>query len=160
MNTKFNDFLKKRGAEDNPEISGVTKTIKLGTDGSTVEAYEVNDVKKYTAWKKNNIQKLGQQYSKGFKGQDLKIYNNVYDLNTADLLIKEKALKEENVNEVVNSPSDLIKQYNEGKTIIITQALLDAYPNSPKLQGKQVGQTLTLSKAKGTVRGPASQGVN
>ena len=147
MNTKFNDFLKKRGSEDNPEISGVTKTIKLGTDGSTVEAYEVNDVKKYTAWKKDNIQKLGQQYSKGFKGQDLKIYNNVYDLNTADLLIKEEALKEENLNKVVTSPSDLIKKYKQGKTITITKELLDAYPNNPTLKGKKVGQTLTMPSA-------------
>ena len=163
MNIKFNDFLKREAAQANPEITGVDITIKIGSDGKTVEATEVKDVAKYTAWKKQNIEKLGGQYSEGFKGQELKTFNNVYKLNTVNLLAVDEATKGNEVQNIVKKPSDLIKEYNEGKTIIITQELLDAYPNSPKLKGKQVGQTLTMPKApkvKGTVRGPASQGVN
>ena len=147
MNTKFNDFLKREAAQDNPEITGVNITIKMGSDGKTVEAYEVNDVEKYKTWKKQNIEKLGNQYSDGFKGQELKTFNNVYKLNTANLLAVDEATKANQVQDIVKKPSDLIKEYNEGKTIIITQELLDAYPNSPKLKGKQVGQTLTMPPA-------------
>lgn len=163
MNTKFNDFLKREAAQANPEITGVDITIKIDSDGKTVEAFEVKDVAKYTAWKKQNIEKLGGQYSEGFKGQELKTFNNVYKLNTVNLLAVDEATKGNEVQNIVKKPSDLIKEYNEGKTIIITQELLDAYPNSLKLKGKQVGQTLEMPKApkvKGTVRGPASQGVN
>ena len=147
MNTKFNDFLKREAAQDNPEITGVNITIKMGSDGKTVEAYEVNDVEKYKTWKKQNIEKLGNQYSDGFKGQELKTFNNVYKLNTANLLAVDEATKTNQVQDIVKKPSDLIKEYNEGKTIIITQELLDASPTSPKLKGKQVGQTLTMPKA-------------
>ena len=147
MNTKFNDFLKREAAQDNPEITGVNITIKMGSDGKTVEAYEVNDVEKYKTWKKQNIEKLGNQYSDGFKGQELKTFNNVYKLNTANLLAVDEATKTNQVQDIVKKPSDLIKEHNEGKTIIITQELLDAYPNSPKLKGKQVGQTLTMPPA-------------
>jgi len=43
---------------------------------------------------------------------------------------------------VEKSPQDLISTYNEGETIIVTQALKDAYPNSLKLQNSSVGDTL------------------
>ncbi len=40
------------------------------------------------------------------------------------------------------SPDDLISAYNNGQTIIVTQALKDAYPNSQTLQNSLVGDSL------------------
>lgn len=40
------------------------------------------------------------------------------------------------------SPADLISAYNGGETIIVTQALKDAYPNSQTLQNSLVGDSL------------------
>jgi len=161
MNKRFNKFLKQKGGEELGKLAGLKKNIGTSSDGETIITYTVDDMKKFTAWKNKNIRKYADQFSKGFAGADKKLFDNVYKLNTANVEAVDEVFKTE---DVVKKPIDLIKEYNEGKTIIITQELLDAYPNSPKLQGKQVGQTLTLSKApkvnKGTVRGPASQGVN
>ena len=40
------------------------------------------------------------------------------------------------------SPADLLSAYNDGETITVTQALKDAYPNSPSLQNAPVGGAL------------------
>ena len=144
MNKRFNKFLREKGGEENPEITGLKKRIGTGQDGAIITTYTVDDMKKYTAWKNKNIRKYADQFSKGFSGADKKLFDNVYTLNTVNVEAVDEFFK---TGESSDAVKNLIKKYNEGTTIIITKELLDAYPNSPKLKGKQVGQTLTMPPA-------------
>ena len=125
-------------------ISSTIRTIETkrnGKIGSIIAQREITDgLRKYPYGQNFN------NYAKSAFTSDISPnYDPVKSSQIYDALEGKTDLQTTSAAEPTSeepSPNDLISAYNNGQTIIVTQALKDAYPNSQTLQNSSVGDSL------------------